>query len=51
MESQNFILNENKCPLVSELKKLKKSSSEAVDDEVSFSKFKNYMHIHRETGR
>lgn len=48
MESQNFILNENQCPLVSELKKLKKSSSEAVADEVSFSKFKNYMHIHRE---
>lgn len=40
-------LDNNECPLVSELKKLKKSSSEAVDDEVSFSDFKKYMHVHR----
>lgn len=35
------------CPLVAELKKLKKSSLEAVDDNESFSDFKRYMHIHR----
>lgn len=35
------------CPLITELKKLKKSSSEAVDNEQEFSDFKKYMHIHR----
>lgn len=40
-------LLDDECPLVSELKKLKKSSSEAIDSEESFSEFKKYMHIHR----
>ncbi len=35
------------CELVEELRKLKKSSLEAVDSEKEFSKFKQYMHIHR----
>jgi len=40
-------LLDDECPLVSELKKLKKSSSEAIDSDESFSEFKKYMHIHR----
>lgn len=43
----NSPLFDDECPLVAELKKLKKSSSEAVDNEESFSDFKKYMHIHR----
>lgn len=35
------------CELAEELRKLKKSSLEAVDSEKKFSKFKQYMHIHR----
>lgn len=35
------------CELVEELRKLKKSSLEAVDSEKEFSAFKQYMHIHR----
>lgn len=35
------------CQLVKELKKLKKSSMEAVDNANEFSEFKKYMHIHR----
>ena len=35
------------CELVAELRKLKKSSLEAVDNEKEFSNFKQYMHIHR----
>lgn len=35
------------CELVEELRKLKKSSLEAVDNEKEFSEFKKYMHIHR----
>lgn len=37
----------NCCELVEELRKLKKSSLEAVDSEKEFSDFKKYMHIHR----
>lgn len=37
----------NNCELVEELRKLKKSSLEAVDSEKEFSDFKQYMHIHR----
>ena len=36
----------NNCELVEELRKLKKSSLEAVDSEKEFSDFKQYMHIH-----
>lgn len=36
------------CVLIEELCKLKKSSMEAVDNESSFSKFKQYMHVHRQ---
>lgn len=36
------------CVLVDELKKLKKSSEEAVDNEKEFTSFKKYMHIHRQ---
>lgn len=46
-EIDNKTLSENECPLVTELKKLKKSSSEAIDNDESFSEFKKYMHIHR----
>lgn len=35
------------CDLVDELRRLKKSSLEAVDSEKEFSEFKQYMHIHR----
>lgn len=35
------------CELVEELRKLKKSSLEAVDSEKVFSEFKQYMHVHR----
>lgn len=35
------------CELVEELRKLKKSSLEAVDSDKEFSDFKRYMHIHR----
>lgn len=37
----------NHCDLVDELRRLKKSSLEAVDSEKAFSEFKQYMHIHR----
>lgn len=37
----------NNCDLVDELRRLKKSSLEAVDSEKVFSEFKQYMHIHR----
>lgn len=40
-------LSIEECPLVAELKKLKKSSLEAVDDNESFSNFKRYMHIQK----
>lgn len=40
-------LSIDECPLVTELKKLKKSSSEAVDNDEYFSDFKKYMHVHR----
>lgn len=36
------------CVLVEELKKLKKSSEEAVDNEKELTSFKKYMHIHRQ---
>ena len=36
------------CVLVEELCRLKKSSMEAVDNESSFSEFKQYMHVHRQ---
>lgn len=36
-----------KCELVEELRRLKKSSLEAVDSENEFSDFKKYMHVHR----
>ncbi len=35
------------CSLVKELKRLKKSSYDAVDNEKKFSDFKKYMHVHR----
>ena len=35
------------CELIDELKKLKKSSSESIDNEKSFTSFKSYMHIER----
>ncbi len=35
----------NSCQLIDELKKLKKSSKESVDDENDFSDLKKYMHI------
>ena len=41
----------NNCELVEELRKLKKSSLEAVDSEKEFSDFKQYMHIHRVTSK
>ena len=36
------------CLLVEELKRLKKSSQDAVDNETSFNDFKKYMHVHRQ---
>lgn len=36
------------CLLVEKLKRLKKSSRDAVDNENSFSPFKRYMHVHRQ---
>ena len=36
----------NNC-LIDELKKLKESSKEAVENITSFSEFKNYMHVKR----
>lgn len=36
------------CELVDELKKLKKSSDESIDNEKSFSAFKQYMHVERQ---
>lgn len=36
------------CELVDELKKLKKSSDESIDNEKSFSVFKQYMHVERQ---
>lgn len=41
-------ISRNNCQLVDELKKLKKSSKEAVDNENDFSDFKKYMHVHRQ---
>lgn len=54
--SQQIVLGEvrsvekaprNSCQLVEELRKLKNSSKEAVDNENDFSDFKKYMHVHR----
>lgn len=39
---------ESMCTLIEELKKLKKSSQEAVDNEKEFTDFKKYMHVHRQ---
>lgn len=36
------------CMLIEELKRLKKSSFDAVDNEKEFSDFKKYMHVHRQ---
>lgn len=36
------------CLLVKELKRLKKSSRDAVDNEKKFTAFKRYMHVHRQ---
>ena len=41
-------ISSNNCQLIDELKKLKKSSKEAVDNEIDFSDFKKYMHVHRQ---
>lgn len=46
-ENNESYLSTDVCPLVDELKRLKKSSSEAVDNDEEFSPFKMYMHIHR----
>ena len=46
-EDSKAFLSTDVCPLVDELKRLKKSSSDAVDNEEVFSAFKMYMHIHR----
>lgn len=46
-ENNESFLSTDVCPLVDELKRLKKSSSEAVDNDEEFSPFKMYMHIHR----
>lgn len=46
-ENNITYLSTDVCPLVDELKRLKKSSSEAVDNDEEFSPFKMYMHIHR----
>ena len=46
-ENDESYLSTDVCPLVNELKRLKKSSSEAVDNDEEFSPFKMYMHIHR----
>ena len=46
-ENNESYLSTVVCPLVDELKRLKKSSSEAVDNDEEFSPFKMYMHIHR----
>lgn len=35
------------CVLIEELKRLKKSSQDAVDNEKEFTAFKKYMHVHR----
>lgn len=45
--NDTFPIPSDECPLCVELKKLKKSSSEAVDNDEFFSEFKKYMHIHR----
>lgn len=47
LENNKSYLSTDACPLVDELKRLKKSSSEAVDNDEEFSPFKMYMHIHR----
>lgn len=47
LENNESYLSTDACPLVDELKRLKKSSSEAVDNDEEFSPFKMYMHIHR----
>lgn len=36
------------CVLIEELSRLKKSSMDAVDNDDSFSEFKQYMHVHRQ---
>ncbi len=41
-------IKKGECPLVDELKRLKKSSWDAVDNEKNFSEFKKYMHVHRQ---
>lgn len=38
------------CVLIEELSRLKKSSMDAVDNDDSFSEFKQYMHVHRQVG-
>lgn len=47
VENNRTYLSKDVCPLVDELKRLKKSSSEAVDNDDVFSPFKMYMHIYR----
>ena len=47
MEKEIDVTTEKKCKLINELKKLKKSSYYAIDNEDSFSDYKSYMHIHR----
>ena len=46
-ENNESCLSTDVCHLVDELKRLKKSSSDAVDNDEEFSPFKMYMHIHR----
>ena len=46
-ENNESYLSTDSCPLIDELKRLKKSSSEAVDNDEEFSPFKMYMHIRR----
>ena len=41
-------VNKSMCTLIEELKRLKKSSQEAVDNEKEFTDFKKYMHVHRQ---
>ena len=47
-EPNNISASKNECELSNELKKLKKSSYYAIDNEDSFSDYKSYMHIHRQ---
>lgn len=41
-------VNKSMCTLIEELRRLKKSSQEAVDNEKEFTSFKKYMHVHRQ---